>query len=113
MISSAIWVEDTPSTTAVRTVYAVTVCPLRLLENGPAMDPDSRTRAAIEEHWRASERGETEADGQIGRVDPAGTVSSMPALTPDGSPYGLCAGPDRSVWIALETGTLIHLTESD
>ena len=29
------------------------------------MDPDSRTRAAIEEHWRASERGETEAEHAI------------------------------------------------
>ena len=24
------------------------------------MDPDGRTRAAIEEHWRASERGDTD-----------------------------------------------------
>ena len=29
------------------------------------MDPDSRTRAAIEEHWRASESGETEAEHAI------------------------------------------------
>ena len=29
------------------------------------MDPDSQTRAAIEEHWRASERGETEAEHAI------------------------------------------------
>ena len=29
------------------------------------MDPDSRTRAAIEEHWRASERGETKAEHAI------------------------------------------------
>ena len=29
------------------------------------MDPDSRTRAAIEEHWRASEGGETEAEHAI------------------------------------------------
>ena len=26
---------------------------------------------------------------------------------------GIALGPDRSVWIALETGTLIHLTESE
>jgi len=26
------------------------------------MDPDARIRAAIEEHWRASERGDTEAE---------------------------------------------------
>ena len=26
------------------------------------MDPDARTREAIEEHWRASERGDTEAE---------------------------------------------------
>src|SRR5258707_5748762 len=30
-----------------------------------AMDPDSQTRAAIQEHWRASERGETEAEHAI------------------------------------------------
>jgi hypothetical protein len=29
------------------------------------MDPDSRTRAAIEEHWRASEAGETEAEHAV------------------------------------------------
>lgn len=29
------------------------------------MDPDARTRAAIEEHWRASERGDTEAEHAI------------------------------------------------
>ena len=29
------------------------------------MDPDSRTRAAIEEHWRASERGDTEAEHAV------------------------------------------------
>jgi SnoaL-like domain len=29
------------------------------------MDPDSRTRAAIEEHWRASEAGDTETEHAI------------------------------------------------
>jgi hypothetical protein len=29
------------------------------------MDPDIRTRAALEEHWRASERGATEAEHAI------------------------------------------------
>jgi hypothetical protein len=29
------------------------------------MDPDSRNRAAIEEHWRASESGETEAEHAV------------------------------------------------
>ncbi|QHY93681.1 SnoaL-like domain protein [Streptomyces sp. S4.7] len=29
------------------------------------MDPDTRHRAAIEEHWRASERGDTEAEHAI------------------------------------------------
>jgi hypothetical protein len=33
------------------------------------MDPESRTRAAIEEHWRASERGETEAEHAIYAAD--------------------------------------------
>ena len=29
------------------------------------MDPESRTRAAIEEHWRASERGDTDVEHAI------------------------------------------------
>ena len=33
------------------------------------MDPDSGTRAAIEEHWRASESGETEAEHAIYAAD--------------------------------------------
>ena len=33
------------------------------------MDPESRTRAAIEEHWRASERGETDAEHAIYAAD--------------------------------------------
>ncbi|WP_342745279.1 nuclear transport factor 2 family protein [Streptomyces colonosanans] len=34
-----------------------------------AMDPDIRTRAALEEHWRASERGDTEAEHAIYAAD--------------------------------------------
>jgi hypothetical protein len=33
------------------------------------MDPDIRTRAAIEEHWQASERGDIEAEHAIYAVD--------------------------------------------
>lgn len=33
------------------------------------MDGDSRRRAAIEEHWRASDRGDTEAEHAIYAVD--------------------------------------------
>ncbi|MTD56681.1 nuclear transport factor 2 family protein [Amycolatopsis pithecellobii] len=33
------------------------------------MDTDSRTRAAIEEHWLASERGDTEAEHAIYATD--------------------------------------------
>jgi SnoaL-like domain len=33
------------------------------------MDPDIRTRAALEEHWRASERGDTEAEHAIYAAD--------------------------------------------
>jgi hypothetical protein len=33
------------------------------------MDPDARTRAAIEEHWRASERGDTDAEHAIYALD--------------------------------------------
>jgi hypothetical protein len=33
------------------------------------MDPDARTRAAIEEHWQASERGDIEAEHAIYALD--------------------------------------------
>ena len=33
------------------------------------MDPDTRIRAAIEEHWQASERGDTEAEHVIYAAD--------------------------------------------
>ena len=33
------------------------------------MDPDARTRAAIEEHWQASERGDVEAEHAIYAAD--------------------------------------------
>lgn len=41
-------------------------------------------------------------DGAIGHVDAAGSVTSRPVLTAEGSPYGLCLGPDgESVWYTL------------
>jgi hypothetical protein len=33
------------------------------------MDPDARTKAAIEEHWQASERGDSETEHAIYAVD--------------------------------------------
>jgi len=33
------------------------------------MDPDSRTRAAVEEHWLASDRGDTETEHAIYATD--------------------------------------------
>jgi hypothetical protein len=33
------------------------------------MDPDARTRAAIEEHWQASERGDVEVEHAIYALD--------------------------------------------
>lgn len=33
------------------------------------MDPDVRTRAAVEEHWRASERGDIEAEHALYAAD--------------------------------------------
>jgi hypothetical protein len=33
------------------------------------MDPDARTRAAIEEHWQASERGDSETEHAIYATD--------------------------------------------
>jgi hypothetical protein len=34
-----------------------------------SMDPDARTRAAIEEHWQASERGDIDAEHAIYAAD--------------------------------------------
>src|ERR1700759_544976 len=33
------------------------------------MNPDSEIRAAVEEHWRASERGDTEAEHAVSAAD--------------------------------------------
>src|SRR5580700_8105868 len=38
-------------------------------KKGKAMDPDTRTRAAIEEHWQASERGDNETEHAIYATD--------------------------------------------
>jgi len=41
-------------------------------------------------------------DCAIGRIDASGGITSHSVLTADGSPYGLCLGPDRrSVWYTL------------
>ena len=42
-------------------------------------------------------------DGHIGRAGPGGAVTSVPALTPTWSSYGMCAGPDRTLWYTLLT----------
>jgi len=46
-------------------IYAVTVSGVK----DGAMDSDGRTRAAIAEHWRASERGDVEAEHAVYAVD--------------------------------------------
>jgi hypothetical protein len=50
-----------------RTVH--TVAALLACRRDDAMDPDIRTRAAIEEHWRASESGDSEAEHAIYAAD--------------------------------------------
>jgi virginiamycin B lyase len=54
--------------------------------------------------------------GELARVGPDGQVSQVSLDNaqgePGAEPHGIALGPGRSVWIALETGTLIHLTES-
>jgi hypothetical protein len=37
----------------------------KLMSSDSFNNPDSRTRAAVEEHWRASERGDTETEHAI------------------------------------------------
>jgi virginiamycin B lyase len=47
------------------------------------------------------------------RLDRDGSITREVGFEPGAEPHGIALGPDRSVWIALETGTLIHLTESE
>lgn len=40
-------------------------------------------------------------DGFLGHIDPAGIISSRPVLTTTATPYGVCAGPERTLWYTL------------
>jgi virginiamycin B lyase len=44
----------------------------------------------------------------IARITPAGDVTTYPLPTAGAAPVGIHAGP--TVWVALEAGTLVHLT---
>ena len=46
------------------------------------------------------------------RLDQHGSITQEIGFDPGAEPHGIALGPGRSVWIALEAGTLIHLTES-
>jgi virginiamycin B lyase len=46
------------------------------------------------------------------RLDRDGGIAQEVGFEPGAEPHEIALGPDRSVWIALETGTLVHLTES-
>ena len=47
------------------------------------------------------------------QLDRDGSITQEIGFEPGAEPHGIALGPGRSVWIALEAGTLIHLTESD
>ena len=47
------------------------------------------------------------------RLDQHGSITQEIGFEPGAEPHGIALGPGRSVWIALEAGALIHLTESD
>lgn len=40
-------------------------------------------------------------DGLLAHIDQAGTISSRPVLTTTATPYGVCAGPERTLWYTL------------
>jgi len=46
-------------------------------------------------------------------TDRDGSITQEVGFEPGAEPHGIALGPDRSVWIALETGTVINLTESE
>jgi virginiamycin B lyase len=53
-------------------------------------------------------------DGAIGRIEATGSIVSQPVPTADGSPYGLCLGPDgESVWYTLIAGNRIGRIKPD
>lgn len=39
-------------------------------------------------------------DGFLGHIDPAGTISALPVTT-SATPYGICAGPEQTLWYTL------------
>ena len=48
---------------------------------------------------------------RIGHIDPAGRNHRATTCPPRGSePHGLTVTPDGTVWVALETGAVAHLT---
>jgi virginiamycin B lyase len=47
------------------------------------------------------------------RLDQHGSITQEIGFEPGAEPHGIALGLGRSVWIALEAGTLIHLTEPD
>jgi virginiamycin B lyase len=37
-------------------------------------------------------------DGFLGHIDRTGSMSSRPVLTTSATPYGVCAGPEQTLW---------------
>ncbi|WP_147916091.1 virginiamycin B lyase [Ruania zhangjianzhongii] len=51
-------------------------------------------------------------DGFLGHIDHAGTISSHP-LTTSATPYGICAGPEQTLWYTLVDGDRVGRMTAD
>lgn len=86
-------------TTLVERGELVRVGPDRVLDRFPledrnarpmvlATDPDGAVRFSC-------------GNGELGRVDSTGTISTRPVAGPEDGLYGLCTGPDDALWFTL------------
>ena len=50
------------------------------------------------------------AASSVVRLDRDGGLAEEISFQPGSEPHGIALGPDGSVWVALEAGSLAHLT---
>ncbi|MFO1533919.1 MAG: hypothetical protein ABR562_09605, partial [Thermoplasmatota archaeon] len=48
--------------------------------------------------------------GQVGRVTPAGAVTTFPVSAPKAQPFGMATGPDGNVWFAAQANRIGRIT---
>lgn len=63
---------------------------------------DSQSRPMVLSNGPDGDLWFSRGDGYLGHIDRAGTITSHPVLSSDdATPYGLCAGPERTLWYTL------------